>query len=284
MPVESPPSHVIGHVTDSHFTASGELNGLLRPAETFEAALVALEATGTPLDAVVHTGDVADAGDSGAYDQARAVAAGVVDRTGWTVMWAAGNHDLRGPMRQHLLGEEPSDRPLDAALELRGLRLIVLDTSIPQRVEGGLDPEQLTWLDAQLRDLPEHGAVVALHHAPVPVQVTALQALHLTGQTELAAVLRDRGVRAVLGGHLHYATASLFAGVPVFVAPATAYSIRIGAAGSGVTGTDGPRAAGLLSLYADGAIGYTPVPSDPVRVVAETPEQAFTAMGVLAPR
>lgn len=284
MPVESAPTHVIGHVTDSHFTASGELHGALRPAVTFGAALAALEVTGIPLDALVHTGDVADAGDDGAYQQARAAAAAVLDRTGWPVAWAAGNHDLREPMRRHLLGAEPSDGPLDSVVDLNGVRLIVLDTSIPQRVEGGLDAEQLQWLDAQLHDLPQHGAVLAMHHAPVPVQVTALQALHLTGQAPLADLLRDRGVRAILGGHLHYATASLFAGVPVFVAPATAYSIRIGAPGSGVTGTDGPRAAGLLSLYVDGAIGYTPVPSDPVRVVAETPEQAFAAMGVLAPR
>ncbi|WP_375400137.1 metallophosphoesterase [uncultured Amnibacterium sp.] len=284
MPVESAPTHVIGHVTDSHFTASGELHGAVRPADTFGAALAALEATGIPLDALVHTGDVADAGDEHAYEQARASAAVVLERTGWPMAWAAGNHDLRGPMRQHLLGTEPSDAPLDSVVDLGGLRLIVLDTSIPQRVEGGLDAEQLQWLDTQLHDLPEHGAVLAMHHAPVPVQVTALQALHLTGQAPLADLLRGRGVRAVLGGHLHYATASLFAGVPVFVAPATAYSIRIGAPGSGVTGTDGPRAVGLLSLYADGAIGYTPVPSDPVRVVAETPEQAFAAMGVLAPR
>lgn len=284
MPVESPPTHVIGHVTDSHFTASGELHGALRPAATFAGALAALEGTGVALDVLVHTGDVADAGDDGAYRQARETTRTVLDRTGWPTGWAAGNHDLRGPMRQHLLGADPSDGPLDTVIDLDGLRLVVLDTSIPGRVEGGLDGEQLQWLDVQLRDLPEHGAVLAMHHAPVPVQVTALQALHLTGQAALAEVLRGRGVRAVLGGHLHYATASLFAGVPVFVAPATAYTIRIGAPGTGITNTDGPRAAGLLSLYGDGAIGYTPVPSDPVRVVAETPEQAFATMGVLAPR
>ena len=169
-------------------------------------------------------------------------------------------------------------------LELRGLRVVVLDTSIPGRVEGAGDAAQREWLDAQLRALPEHGAVLALHHPPVPVQVTALQALHLTGQRQLADVVRDRGVRAVLAGHLHYATASQFAGIPVFVAPATAYTIRVGSPGTGVTGTDGPRAAGLLSLYPDARIGYTPVPSDPVRVLAETPEQAFEGMGVHAPR
>ena len=46
--------------------------------------------------------------------------------------------------------------------------------------------------------------------------------LHLTAQERLEAVLRGTDLRAILGGHLHYATSSVFAGVPVHVAPATA--------------------------------------------------------------
>jgi 3',5'-cyclic AMP phosphodiesterase CpdA len=183
-------------------------------------------------------------------------------------------------MRQHLLGLEPSDEPVDLVQEVRGLRLVVLDTSIPGRVEGGLEDRQLEWLRAALAEPAEHGTVLALHHPPLPVEVTAMARLHLTGQDRLAAALAGTDVRAVLGGHLHYATASLLAGVPVFTVPALAYTIRLTAPGAGVLGADGGRAVGVLSLYDDGRVGHSLLATDPVPIAASTPEQAFLSIGV----
>ena len=117
-----------------------------------------------------------------------------------------------------------------------------------------------------------------------PVEITGLQRLHLTGQDRLAQVLTGTDVRAVLAGHLHYATASLFAGVPVFVAPATAYTIRLTQPGGGVIAVDGGRAAHVLSLYDDGRVGWSALPTDPAHVVASTPDSVFESLGVDAGR
>jgi 3',5'-cyclic AMP phosphodiesterase CpdA len=196
------------------------------------------------------------------------------------VAWSVGNHDLRAPLREHLLGLPPTEEPLDTVQQVRGLRLVTVDTSIPGRVEGGLEEAQLEWLRSALAEPAEHGTVLALHHPPLPVEVTAMARLHLTGQDRLAAVLAGTDVRAVLGGHLHYATASVLAGVPVFTVPALAYTIRLTAPGTGVVGADGGRAVGVLSLYDDGRVGHSLLATDPVPIAAETPEQAFLAMGV----
>jgi hypothetical protein len=104
--------------------------------------------------------------------------------------------------------------------------------------------------------------------------------LHLTRQDRLAAVLAGTDARAVLGGHLHYATASALAGVPVFTVPALAYTIRLTAPGTGVTGADGGRAVGVLSLYDDGRVGHSLLATDPARTAARTPEEDFQSMGV----
>ena len=40
----------------------------------------------------------------------------------------------------------------------------------------------------------------------------------------ILAVLAGTDVRMILGGHLHYSTHSLFAGIPVSVASATCYT------------------------------------------------------------
>ncbi|HEY8319591.1 MAG TPA: metallophosphoesterase [Amnibacterium sp.] len=269
-------THRIGHISDSHFTASGLLHGRVRTGDTFAAALDALARSGVPVDAVVHTGDVADEGEADAYRAARAV----LDAAALGVLPVPGNHDDRAAMREHLLGLPPSADPIDAVHDVRGLRLVLLDTSIPGRVEGGLDDEQLDRLRAVLAEPAEHGTVIALHHPPVPVEVTGLQRLHLTGQDRLAAALAGTDVRAILGGHLHYATTSVFAGVPVFVAPATAYTIALRAPGGGVAGLDGGRAVGVLTCYDDGRVGWSLLPADGTEVIAETPDAVFDGMGV----
>jgi 3',5'-cyclic-AMP phosphodiesterase len=277
MALEPTATHRIGHLSDTHLTASGVLHDI-PTAPALAAALDALEQL--PIDALVHTGDIVDAGEPAAYSAIRRATADVVARTGWPVVWAAGNHDVRAPLREHLLGLAPSDEPLDTVQHVRGLRLVAVDTSIPGRVEGGLEEGQLEWLRSVLAEPAEHGTVLALHHPPLPVEVTAMARLHLVGQDRLAAVLAGTDVRAVLGGHLHYATASVLAGLPVFTVPALAYTIRLTAPGSGVTGGDGGRAVGVLSLYDDGRVGHSLLATDPAPAVAQTPEEAFLSMGV----
>jgi 3',5'-cyclic AMP phosphodiesterase CpdA len=273
-------THRIGHVSDSHFTRTGLLHDEVATGDTFHAALVAIEASGIPIDALVHTGDVADDGEPASYESARTTTRAVTDRTGWPVLWTPGNHDVREPFARQLLDLPGGGEPLDRVVEVRGLRIVLLDTSIPRRVEGGFTRERADRLREWLAEPAEHGTVLALHHPPVPVEVTGLQRLHLTGQDELLRAIEGTDVRAVLGGHLHYSTTSLFGGVPVFVAPATAYVIRLTRQGGGVLGADGGRAAGVLSLYDDGRVGYSLLATDPVRIVAETPDAVFDAMGV----
>lgn len=277
MALEPTATHRIGHLSDTHFTASGTLHGI-PTAPALAAALAALETL--PLDALVHTGDIVDAGEPEAYDAIRVASEGTIGRTGWVTAWAAGNHDVRAPMRERLLGLPPSDEAIDTVVDVRGLRLVVLDTSIPGRVEGGLEEGQLDFLRAALAERAEHGSVLVLHHPPVPVEVSAMARLHLTGQDRLAAVLQGTDVRAALGGHLHYATASIFAGFPVFTVPALAYTIRLTAPGAGVEGVDGGRAVGVLSLYDDGRVGHSLLATDPARIAARTPEHVFATMGV----
>ena len=273
-------THRIGHVSDSHFTGSGLLHDRVPVADTFATALDALAASGVPLDAVVHTGDVADEGEGAAYVAARELLAAAVERTGWRMLTVPGNHDDRAAMREHLLGLPPSAEPIDEVVDVQGLRIVLLDSSIPRRVEGGIDAEQLDRVHEILREPAEHGTVLALHHPPVPVEVTGLQRLHLTGQGRFAAAIEGGDVRAVLSGHLHYATTSMFAGVPVFVVPATAYTIALRGPGGGVAGLDGGRAVGVLTCYDDGRVGYSLLPAGGEEVLSTTPDAAFDGMGV----
>jgi Icc protein len=150
-----------------------------------------------------------------------------------------------------LLREEPSEEPQDRVYHLDGLRLIVLDTSVPGYHHGELSDAQLDWLRDELRTAAPRGTMLALHHPPIPTILEVMATLELLDQHKLEEVVRGTDVRGILGGHLHYATTSMFAGVPVSVAPATCYALSLTARDRLLSGLDGGQAFNLVHVYDD---------------------------------
>ena len=130
---------------------------------------------------------------------------------------------------RELLGEAPGDEPVHRIAMVGGLRIIALDTSVPGYHHGALDAAALAWLDAELREAAPEGTILAMHHAPIATPLSLMDVLELHGQDELADVVRGRDIRMILGGHLHYATNGMFAGIPVAVAGAMAYTMDLSA-------------------------------------------------------
>ncbi len=64
-------------------------------------------------------------------------------------------------------------------------------------------------------------------------------------------MLEGTDVRGILGGHLHYTTHSMFAGIPVSVAAATCYTMDIAAPQSALSGVDGLQAFNFVHVYDD---------------------------------
>jgi 3',5'-cyclic AMP phosphodiesterase CpdA len=171
-----------------------------------------------------------------------------------------GNHDDRGALREHLLGQRPSTEPLDRAYWLNGLRVITLDTTVPGKHHGELAPEQLEWLAAELEFPAPDGTILAMHHPPVPCIQELAVLVELRGQAAIADVLRGSDVRAILAGHLHYSTSGTFAGIPVSVASATCYTQDLAGAVDAETGIrptrgrDGAQAYNLVHVYPDSVV------------------------------
>ncbi len=101
-----------------------------------------------PPDAVLVTGDLADRGAAWEYE----IVSNALSGLGAPVHVVVGNHDDRAALRQHFeLGGAAGD-PVQHAVDLGPLRLVVLDTTIPSEDRGALGPERLRWLDGQLAD------------------------------------------------------------------------------------------------------------------------------------
>jgi Icc protein len=200
---------LIAHVSDIH------LDNGPRAAERTARVLAHLDRLRQPPDAVLITGDLADHGTEGEYEELRML---LGDRR---ALLCPGNHDRRAAYRKVLLGEPASDEPINAVHDLAEVRIVLLDSSIPGRDDGYLDDVTLDFLAAALGDTAtDRTVVVGFHHPPVILHVPFIDAIRQDGEQRLAAVLeRHPNVAAVLCGHAHTPAASTFAGRPLLVAP-----------------------------------------------------------------
>lgn len=279
-----PATHVVAHISDTHFLgsiASGSAPGaaqsishgrlLYGSVETdapLHSALARLRRVGEQLDAIVFTGDIADDAEPEAYRRIRSLVEPVAEELGATVIWVMGNHDEREPFRSELLREgaaTASRAPVDRVDEFRGLRVITLDSTVPGYHHGALAPQQLEWLSEVLSVPAAAGSVLALHHPPIPTPIGAMSILELDDEHALAEVVRGSDIRTILGGHLHYASMSTFAGIPVSVAAATCYTMDLSAAPQQLLGVDGGQSLNLVHFYEDRVVhSVVPLAEGPI--------------------
>jgi 3',5'-cyclic AMP phosphodiesterase CpdA len=174
-------------------------------------------------------------------------------------VWVAGNHDERPALRMELLDDSPTQEPVTGVWDLDGLRLIALDSTVPGWHHGDLGADQLAWLNRVLADPAPLGTILALHHPPLPSHLPFFDILELRHQDALADAIAGTDVRAILAGHLHYATSGMFAGVPVHVASATCYTMDLALPAVEVNGMDAGQAFHLVHVY-DDTITHAVVP------------------------
>ena len=245
-----PATHLIAHISDTHFLGGGQaLFGAVDTDTTVYMAMAQLERSGLRPDALVFTGDIADRGEAAAYRRVRDIVESAAERMGAPVIWVMGNHDKREAFRTELLREEGSTAPVDRVFDIGGVRIIALDTSVPGYHHGDLSDAQLVWLSDVLSEPAPHGSLLALHHPPVPTMLPLMDILELRHQARLAEVVTGSDIRGILGGHLHYATTGLFAGIPVSVAAATCYTVDLTAPRDSLNGLQGGQSINLVHVY-----------------------------------
>lgn len=95
--------------------------------------------------------------------------------------------------------------PLAECVELKEWRLLLLDTQLPGHPSGALGRDKLAALMAQL-EKSSTSTVIAMHHPPVDVGATWMDAINLQDKADFWAVLSGYPqVKMVLFGHAHQA-------------------------------------------------------------------------------
>ena len=213
------------HLTDLHIMSSTEEQlKEQRPADNLRRVIARIRNMKVRPDFFILSGDLANNGEEAEYrtlnrllDELRGFDAPLI--------LGLGNHDRRVPFRQVVLGEEAADetqRFYHSAM-FDGLRVIMLDSKVPDAVHGELDARQLSWLEAELRRPAPLGNLIAVHHPPVFSIVEPLNEHCLRNPDALAQAIKGHNVHAILSGHIHYAHITLFHGTLSVTTPAIAF-------------------------------------------------------------
>lgn len=203
------------HLSDTHLFGDGALHyGVVDTTAALDRVL-ARAGELKRLDLVVCSGDLSDDGSPASYRLLRERIDAFAGARGAQVAYVMGNHDGRDGFEE-VLGSRIG------LTEVRGFRLIRLDTSVPGYGSGRLDEARLAWLREQLAEPAPNGTIVALHHAPTPASSALLRALELRDPRALLDVCALGDVRLILGGHYHHARVAIERGLPIAIAPGIA--------------------------------------------------------------
>lgn len=223
---------VIVQLSDLHIASEGNLHGSIDSLQNVIDILAVIEGTTDP-DLVLLTGDLADEGHPDSYRRLRPVIEEFSKRTNIPVMYLPGNHDKRPAFRFNLLDLEETEENTDQVFWCGGLRIIGLDSTALDGPHGQFDDEQLAWLDAELEKPAPLGTIIAFHHPPIPGPINVINMIILRNPERFSKIIEGRGVKMILAGHTHHASAGVLGTVPVWVATATAYQIDVRVSDSG---------------------------------------------------
>lgn len=209
----------IVQISDLHLQ-SNLLSGEIDPWAALAMALNRV--AGLQADALLISGDIAEAGDSGSYTRLASILAGLA----LPLALLPGNHDRRAALHAAFPGHWDNPEMLCRRFDLGPLTLLLLDSLVPGKPWGEIGNAQLRWLDA---NCPERRrSIVVLHHPPFAVGIPGMDEIGCRGGEGLANwLLRRPQVEAVWCGHVHRPVFTGFAGKMAATAPSTVHQIAL---------------------------------------------------------
>lgn len=253
---------IIAQLSDIHLAAGadGRVDDRSGPVRALRSAVSSLLALPQRPDCVVLTGDLADRGLPVEYERLRAL----LSPLPMPVFPLPGNHDDRAALREAFADRTAAcaapdpQAPFQYAVQVRGVRLVCCDTTVPGESHGELDEERLQWLDAALTAAPDVPTVVATHHPPFPIGVRFLDEAGLRDAAALGAVLaRHPQVERVISGHVHRAAVGRIGEITAVTCPSTYRQIYLDTTSPGQAAVTGEPGGFSLHLVGEGRPGVS---------------------------
>jgi Icc protein len=203
-------------ITDTHFFATG--NGCLlglNTEQSLDSVIASVHAGNKPYDLVLATGDLVHDGTPQAYQRIFSH----LRRFGVPVYCLPGNHDEATTLRNST--DSGLIRHAEHAYH-GSWHFIFLNSTVPGKDGGHLDPEGLRVMDTHLRSMPDTHTLICLHHQPVMMGSRWLDTMAVDNADEFFAIIdRHPQVRGVLWGHVHQHFDDMRGDVKLMATPST---------------------------------------------------------------
>ena len=208
---------LVAQITDTHLFAhptEGTMYGV-RTGSSFLKVLEKLEQLQPQPDMLLLTGDLSQDETPESYQRL----ASLLIPLNIPTYWIAGNHD-RLPIMEQVLNSAPIST--EKSFTMGGWHFFLLNTNVPGCVYGQIFPENLEWLESQLKMTGNRPVLIALHHPPVPINSEWMDRILLHNPEPLLNIInRYPQVKIVLSGHVHQEFDTEINGVRYLATPST---------------------------------------------------------------
>jgi len=212
-------------LTDPHIGANWAPGD---PVDTLRAVLEVVRGLPQRPDVALLTGDLTAGGDEEDYARLAAV---IREELVVPLHVLPGNHDDRAALRRHFDVGGQGGESIQYPIELEGLRILMLDTTIPGgEAAGDLDGERLDWIGGELAARPEVPTVLAMHHPPFLTGVPGMDCYALADDARdaIARLIADHPqVCGTIAGHVHKTMNTILGGRPSMTAPSTYCQLQL---------------------------------------------------------
>lgn len=222
-------------LSDLHLVPEGAVSNGLDTADRLAQAVDSINRLHGDADFCLIAGDLADRGEARAYERLRDVLAPLSIPSHLTL----GNHDDRTVFLQvYGEGEADENGHINKVVDLKGYRVIMLDSSEPGHGHGGLLCDQrLEWLRARLSEAADRPVIVVLHHHANDLSLPVDRIKLDQPERFIAALKTHPDVRQVIAGHVHITSTAFHHGIPFTTIAGSHYNV-----GLHLPGREGPQA------------------------------------------
>ena len=202
-------------LTDTHlFGPNSENLWRVDTMQTFKDVIAKIKERQEKFDAIIVTGDIAHDGELETYK----MFAEEISKMNADVYIIPGNHDNKENMDKLFPCENIK---IDKSIFLDNWHIIMLDSLLPNRIEGKLSAEQFNYLQEQLTKYKEYHTIVALHHQPKLTDRLG-DGYTLQNSEEFLSLLKTfPQVKIVLCGHVHLELTKSMGDIILLTTPST---------------------------------------------------------------
>ena len=238
-------------VSDLHLPAPGEMLWSLDAYGRVQSCLDDIATHHGDADLCVITGDLADAGDPGAY---RWLTERLADFPLETVL-LIGNHDDRAAMRAHLPNlPDDGNGFVQSVRDTDQGRMLFLDTFKGGTSAGQYCAARRDWLRQRLEEAGDNPVWLFMHHPPFDVGIDYMDRIKLEEHAEFAGIVNGRNVRHLFFGHIHRACQVVWQGIPCASLPSTNHQVPLSREGLGSRYSIEPPMYGVILIHGDQTI------------------------------